>query len=165
MSQSVVSKNAIRDAIRAFDAQKHAVLEESEEFQRAQDANAKFALVEQRVRALTAQYQNLVAMIEQPRASDCDASILGALEKRVINTRSQHGGWRGAQFGVELTEYWKLCDRIDDETVDERAGAAIVVGLQTLRDVCEKRETKFTFQQLLDSIEYELSDDEPAADK
>lgn len=155
---TIVSKAAILDAIKAFDACKHKVLEDSAEFQDAND-EGKLELIEKCVRSLAEQHQNLLALKLSPRAPDTDAGIIYALDKRVFNTRDRDGNWRGAQFGIELTEYWKLVNRIDDETFDADCAEAVADGLRALRDACEKHDQKFTFAKLLASIEDELSDD------
>lgn len=153
----VADKSALLEATRAFDACKHKPLENSAEF-RSANIDEKLDMIVAGVENLRAAYRKLVELRTAQKSGDVDGAILHALEKRVLNYRDANGDWRGAQFGIELTEYAKLVDRIAPDEVDLDSLEQIASGFEELRDVCERFETRFTFEKKLSEIQAALAE-------
>ena len=147
----VADKADLLEATRAFDGFKHKPLETSAAFRNA-NVDGKLEMIVDAVQNLRAAYRKLVELRTAQKAGDVDGAIMHALEKRVLNYRDANGDWRGAQFGIELTEYAKLVDRIAPDEVDPDSLEQIASGFEELRAVCERFETRFTFEKKLSEI-------------
>lgn len=138
--------------IKTFDSNKHQALADSEEYQNSSDDGA-LEMIEQRVRALIEAHAELMKLRSLPKAADVDSAVMRAVEKRAINYRGDSGGWKGAQFGIELVEYTKLAESIlTGDDVDEGVRSALVAGFEALQAACEMTGTKFTFGPKLEAL-------------
>ncbi len=152
--------------VRTFDALKHGQAPVQAALNKAESRGVEHraALAQKNVEALTGTFRDLSAALEESPDGTEDVSALAdavrAAQKRVQNWRN-NAEWKGAQFGSELLNYAREGGLGKDNTrdVDVTLLEACAAGFAALRERCESKNQRFTYQKAIDSIDALLAED------